>query len=307
MDNTAWSPSFIGIGAEKSATTWAWTVLNEHPGIAMSHPKELDYFNDNYGRGREWYRLHFSSDAELCTGEISPLYMDHSAVADRIADDHPEAKILVMLRDPFDRAMSHLFHASQNAYGGTADVTARQLTVLAQADDMYIRRSLYNEALRPFFDRIAPERIGVFFFDQLHTDGHGLARSLYEFVGVDSSFVPEAASSRVNRSQDYRSMTIYRLIRGVSRAARVFPPSAAALEWVNRKTSLRARTLDALMVERGRTEIGFREVFPEQEFRRIAADLLRLRDELHIDVPKAWFETIDAHSPDQIPCVKAVA
>ena len=48
-----WSPSVIGIGAEKSATTWAWTMLNEHPSVRMSQPKELNFFtlDENFVRG----------------------------------------------------------------------------------------------------------------------------------------------------------------------------------------------------------------------------------------------------------------
>ena len=77
-----WSPDFIGIGAEKSATTWAWMILNQHPSIGMSQPKELNFFNDNADQGMDWYRRHFRYDptSQRC-GEISPLYMDHPKVA----------------------------------------------------------------------------------------------------------------------------------------------------------------------------------------------------------------------------------
>ena len=183
-----WSPKFIGIGAEKSATTWAWTMLDEHPAVCMSQPKELNYFNldENYRRGDTWYRQHFSTDAECC-GEISPLYMDDDRVAGRIRDTFPNAKILVMLRDPFDRAMSHLFHDASVRYGTVAELTPEHMKSLIKKDDKYIRRSQYHAALTPFFKTFPAEQIGVFFFDDVKANGLNLAQRIYALAGVNAN------------------------------------------------------------------------------------------------------------------------
>jgi hypothetical protein len=288
-----WSPGFIGIGAEKSATTWAWTVLNEHPSICMSQPKELNYFNDddNYRRGESWYRKHFAVDA-CCAGEISPLYMDDSQVAGRIQKTYPATNILVMLRNPFDRAMSHLFHDASVVYGKVAKLTVEDLRALVQKDQKYLRRSQYAEALKPFLKTYPSEQIGVFFFDDVTSDGLCLAQRLYEFVGVGSDFVPQQFNQKVNDSQDLRSVSLAKFIMSTSRAVNSFPPTRKAMSWIYRRTQIREKVIRLLMVDRGRPKITFTEVFSEDDSRLLSDDVRTLHELLPGGLPPAWLRSL---------------
>ena len=291
----AWAPAFIGIGAEKSATTWAWTMLDEHPDVCMSQPKELNYFNldENFARGDQWYRRHFSTDAECC-GEISPLYMDDERVADRIHAAFPDTKILVMLRDPFDRALSHLFHDASVRYGTVADLTAEHLKSLVEKDDKYVRRSCYHAALQPFFRTFPQEQLGVFFFDDVRADGLDLAQRIYRLAGVNETFVPAQFNKKVNESQDLKPLA--GVVMGASRLARSFPPTRMALQYVYRRTRIRERLISWLMVDRGRPHITFADVFPETTQRLLADDLIALNDLLSDAVPDSWLHDSPAGS-----------
>ncbi|MEZ6061051.1 MAG: sulfotransferase [Planctomycetaceae bacterium] len=313
MNLESWSPEFIGIGAEKSATTWAWSMLNAHPQIAMSQPKELNYFNDNFHRGPSWYRSHFRNpDAKKVSGtnnaqhpegrsgywfltpfsplhgEISPHYMDCTQAAARIADQYPDTRLLVMLRDPFDRALSHVMHDAQNAYGGVADVTAEQLIRLVQQDDKYIRRSCYAEALTPFFQHFPRNQIGIFFFDDVAAAPLSLIRRLYDFVGADPEFTPTCLTERINRTTNYRSVTVARLLQKASGAARAFPPTRAIVNAVYRRTTLRERVMNWIMVDRGRSEVTAAQVFSAEQLTTISRDLQRLQTELQVEIPEGW-------------------
>ena len=293
-----WSPGFIGIGAEKSATTWAWTVLNEHPSICMSQPKELNYFNidDNHRRGESWYRKHFAITTS-CAGEISPLYMDDGRVAGRIRDMYPDTKILVMLRNPFDRAMSHLFHDASVIYGKVADLTPENLKSLVLKDQKYLRRSQYAEALQPFLEVFPHKQVGVFFFDDVKSDGLGLAQSLYSFSGVSADFVPEQFNQKVNDSQDLRSVSLTKLVMSTSRVAKYFPPTRVAINWIYRRTQMRERVIRLLMVDKGRPEITFEDVFSEDDFRLLSNDMLALNASLSGGLPATWLQTLHPSKP----------
>lgn len=284
-----WSPDFIGIGAEKSATTWAWTVLNEHPSVCMSQPKELNYFNvdDNFCRGPSWYRKHFAVDTR-CTGEISPLYMDDERVAERIRATCPSARILVMLRNPFDRAISHLFHDASVIYGKVAELTATDLRNLAQKDEKYVRRSRYAAALRPYLTTFPSEQVGVFFFDDVQADGLRLAQRLYRFAGVSTDYRPEQFSQKVNESRDLRSASLAHMMMSASRAAKAFPPTRVALNWVYRRTQMRETVIRLLMVDRGRPQISFREVFTTRQAEMLVQDQLELNELLSGQLPATW-------------------
>jgi len=219
---------------------------------------------------------------------ISPLYMDDDRVAQRIRDMYPDSKILVMLRNPFDRAMSHLFHDASVHYGKVATLTAPQLQALVAKDDKYIRRSSYHEALAPFFEAFPENQIGVYFFDEVKNDGLNLAQRLYEFAGVDADFVPSQFDEKVNESQDLRPAA--KLVMGLSKIVRSFPPTRLAMEWIYRRTQLREKIIRLLMVDRGRPEIQFDEVFSGAAAADLSIDLQKLNAMLSAGVPAAWMQ-----------------
>ncbi len=110
-------PNFVIIGAAKAGTTSLYGWLREHPFVAPAHTKEVHYFDYNYYRGLDWYRMHFPLEAEraafaaehgrpFITGEASPSYISHIWAPERLARLLPDVKLLVTLRNPVDRAYS---------------------------------------------------------------------------------------------------------------------------------------------------------------------------------------------------------
>lgn len=101
-------PDFIIIGTQKGGTSSLFHYLKQHSGVSMSHRKEVHYYDLNYDKGESWYRTHFpfKSDKRL-TGEASPLYIFHPHVPKRLHKDLPNVKLILLLREPADRAFSH--------------------------------------------------------------------------------------------------------------------------------------------------------------------------------------------------------
>jgi hypothetical protein len=116
-------PDFLIIGAKRGGTTSMFNALLEHPQVPPLFPrpqkiKGVHYFDTRYHRGMAWYRSHFptaasrrrwerASGARTVVGEASPYYLFHPLAAERAARDLPEARIIVLLRNPVDRAFSH--------------------------------------------------------------------------------------------------------------------------------------------------------------------------------------------------------
>jgi len=116
-------PDFLVIGAQKSGTTSLYQDLVRHPCIEQSVEKEVHYFDwsENFKRGIWWYRSHFPlkihkyysaiiQKSMLVTGEASPDYLFYPYAPKRIAQILPDVKIIVILRNPVDRAYSHYHH-----------------------------------------------------------------------------------------------------------------------------------------------------------------------------------------------------
>src|SRR3989339_1804269 len=101
----------IGIGVQKSATTWLYTCLSEHPEIRCSSKEEMNYFDDSlsYSKGFEWYHAHFKFGAWK-TAEYSPTYFYDKNVPARIHTYNPDSKLILSLRNPIERAFSHYRH-----------------------------------------------------------------------------------------------------------------------------------------------------------------------------------------------------
>jgi len=105
-------PDFIIIGSQRGGTTSLYRYLLRHPDIGSAFRKEIDFFNFNFRKGLPWYRSHFPLslnrmvNRRYITGESSPDYLYHPHAVGRIRKTVPGIKLIVMLRNPVDRAYS---------------------------------------------------------------------------------------------------------------------------------------------------------------------------------------------------------
>ena len=108
-------PDFLIIGVQKSGTNSLYDLLSEHPGVERAITKELNYFNLHFEKGVEWYRSQLplprrNEEHKPITGEATPDYLFYPDAARRAAQVVPQARLIVLLRNPVDRAYSHYHH-----------------------------------------------------------------------------------------------------------------------------------------------------------------------------------------------------
>lgn len=210
------TPSFIIVGAQRCGTTSLYKTLANHPHVlpAVLH-KGIHYFDTDYGRGFDWYRGHFPlrqsairrarrHGANVLTGESSPYYMFHPLSAARIARDLPGVKIIVMLRDPAERAYSAYTHEAARGFESESFSRALELepTRLAGEEERliadptyrshhhqhhaYVTRGQYVdqvERLEALFDR---EHLCVIDSDDLFLDAGPVLDRIFRFLGFPS-------------------------------------------------------------------------------------------------------------------------
>jgi hypothetical protein len=114
-------PDFLVIGAQKAGTTALYAYLLRHPAIVGPSWKEVSFFDRHYARGEAWYRGHFPNTLRRrvverragvapIAGEASPSYMFHPFAPARVAQLVPDVRLIVLVRNPVDRALSHYHH-----------------------------------------------------------------------------------------------------------------------------------------------------------------------------------------------------
>lgn len=180
-------PNLIVIGGLKCGTTSLHHYLNLHPEIAMSRPKELNFFVSglNWELGPEWYASHFDRAARV-RGETSPHYTNlprFEGVASRMRDVlGPQARLIYMVRDPFERLVSHYLHNEGGGY------ETRSMQEALTVNSSYVARSLYAMQLEPYCQAFEREQILIVDNRELATDRDATVRRVFEFCGVEASF-----------------------------------------------------------------------------------------------------------------------
>jgi hypothetical protein len=85
----------------------------------MAFKKEINYYHRNFSRGIKWYKAHFPINfgkTRFISGEATPLYFYHPLAPSRISENYPNIKIIIILRNPVDRTISHYKHAKRNGF-----------------------------------------------------------------------------------------------------------------------------------------------------------------------------------------------
>ena len=114
-------PDFLILGAQKAGTTALYAYLREHPALTGPAWKEVSFFDRHFWRGEAWYRGNWPSKvylrairaragADPIVGEASPSYVFHPLAPKRAAALVPDARLIVLVRNPVDRALSHYHH-----------------------------------------------------------------------------------------------------------------------------------------------------------------------------------------------------
>ncbi|HZO97822.1 MAG TPA: sulfotransferase [Gaiellaceae bacterium] len=173
-------PDFLFIGADRSGSTWLFRVLRAHPQCFVPPAKDLYYFDRFYRRGLDWYAAFFrEAPASAVAGELSHDYLYSPEAADRIASVLPDARLLVFLRHPVDRAFSEYLFLVRSGLVRSGELRR----TLAENPDP-VEHSRYARYLHAYLDRFPRERVGVFLYDELQQDPAAFARRVFEFLGV---------------------------------------------------------------------------------------------------------------------------
>jgi Sulfotransferase domain len=203
-------PDFLILGAQKAGTTALYAYLRWHPGITGPSWKEVSFFDRHYLRGVAWYRGHFPLRPRgRLVGEASPAYLFHPLAPERALATVPEARLIALLRDPVDRALSHYHHevalgreplsfedaidAEPERTRGEEERLIREPGYFSHAwwDHAYLARGLYALQLERWLAVFPSEQLVVIPSEELAADPAGTYRRVLDFLGAAPHDLPD--------------------------------------------------------------------------------------------------------------------
>ena len=206
-------PDFLIIGTQRGGTTSLFHYLEAHPSVTAAVNKDLHFFDRKYRKGLAWYRGHFPTGIEryaartihssaLLTGEASPSYLFHPHAPRRVKQALPNAKLIVMLRDPVSRAYSQYHHAVElghetlsfeDAIGNEEERTAGELEKILRDERYYseafkhrsyLSKGMYVEQLQAWMSLFPAEQFLVLKSEDFYADPATAFKQVLTFLNL---------------------------------------------------------------------------------------------------------------------------
>lgn len=234
-------PEFLIIGAQRSGSTFLHdTFVQETNARCSPLQKEVHYFDNKYYRGLDWYAKFFKTcdDEHQANFETSPYYLYHPAVPGRIQESLPDVKVIAVLRDPVERAVSQYkwirereleTRGAMEAFqydaerlhleGDPAYLERFEDPLYFDFDHMqrgYLRRSLYDVQLQRWREHVPPSRIRVVRSAMLFNGTSRVLDELIEFLDLERERTQSDADESVNQNASRAEIAVPQEARDIA-------------------------------------------------------------------------------------------
>ena len=193
-------PNFIIIGTIKGGTSSLYNYICNHPQVLPAIQKEVHFFDTHFNKGIDWYLAHFPeipTNKNLLTGEASPNYMYFKQAAKRLFNYFPNTKLILVLRNPIDRVVSHYYMEKRHGQHGRSleEVIAKEKTILKKMENNpkanakllepargYLSFSLYVYFLKKWIKFFPKERFLILQSEEMYERPEATMKQVFEFL-----------------------------------------------------------------------------------------------------------------------------
>lgn len=227
-------PNFLIVGAAKSGTSSLDRYLGQHPDVYIPPKKEAHLFSipdfpaKFEGPGDEGMNMYTIRDRmayqqlfddvrnESAVGESSVFYLYYPGTAERIHGEIPGTKIIILLRNPVDRAFSaymHLIRDARETLSFEESLALEEKRKAMHYEPMWLYRELglYSQQVKRFLEIFGPKQVKILLFEEFVRNPEAVVRGVLQFLNVDPD-VPVDTSLRINESGLPKSKWLYDFI-----------------------------------------------------------------------------------------------
>jgi len=198
-------PDFLVIGAKRCGTTSLYEYLGQHPCIKKSSHDHIGFFDDNFHLGIGFYKSFFPTifekkffefkNGKLLTNDVTSSYIQNSQTATKIFQTLPDKKIIVILRNPIDRAYSE-YNLDLRA---NPDIQSFETIIQNEIDNMedkndgeviqnkhYLKRGIYFDQLKPWFELFPKKNILILSTEKFGEDANNIFNIIFKFLNLEN-------------------------------------------------------------------------------------------------------------------------
>lgn len=205
-------PNLFVVGPPRSGTSPFYALLGQHPDIFMSSLKEPNYFSQDEPCVKEengYLALFQGAGNERIVGEASTTYFSREEVPGKIKQFNPEARILVILREPAERVRSLYNHET---YGQSISYLEYEKKTLLPKNAPIYHLLLFEQNLKRYYEHFG-NNLKVILYDEFRKDNVATVKKVYSFLGVDPDFTPKAGLVNEGGSMGPVAGPIFRFFR----------------------------------------------------------------------------------------------
>ena len=180
---------YLYVGGHKCGSTWIHDMIVQHPEISTPLKKEPNFFNENYSIGFNEYSKLWKEEG--IKGEFSTSYFICDKTLKNIYNHNPKVKILICLRNPADRMISHFKH-----WNRLNDIKKININNYIESEMSVINRSLYNKHITNLLSLFPKENINILFFDNIISNPNEVVSEIFNFLQVSNSFTPKSLNKK---------------------------------------------------------------------------------------------------------------
>lgn len=211
-------PDFLIIGVAKCGTTSLYDFIIQHPDIEPALTKEITYFTGHhyYGYGSYWYRAHFPmNNSRIITGEATPTYLPDLDAPMRVKCLLPNAKLIVLLRNPVDRAYSHYNVNHEDKYSFETALRIEDSRVEKSGYYPwweYKKMGLYADQLERWFSLYPRKQFLILETTDMKNDRQGVVDKIFKFLRVRPHKIPSVPDLNVGSYNAMKDSTRKELV-----------------------------------------------------------------------------------------------
>lgn len=210
---------FIGVGAPKCGTTWLAKMLDSHPDVCLSSKKETNYFlqyRPFYVRESKSFKdlqlqknqRQYSDFFKHCQlsqikGEFSTYYLYDEDAPKLLYENFPQAKILIILRNPIEKFISQLTFAKAQGY-----LNKVNYEMIIREREEFIAEGYYMQHIEHWLRYYPREQVWIGLYDDICSQPQALLQEVYDFLGVNKNHIPENLDKKINHTSQRGNVVV---------------------------------------------------------------------------------------------------